>query len=34
MERTLKDDKVTRFTVYDDTAAVAAAFAMPTATSA
>lgn len=33
MEWTLKDDKVTRFTAYDDTAALAAAFAMPTATS-
>ena len=33
MEWTLKDGKITRFAVYDDTAAVAAAFAMPTATS-
>ncbi|HBB96981.1 MAG TPA: ketosteroid isomerase [Blastocatellia bacterium] len=33
MEWTLKDDKVTSFTVYDDTAAVAAAFAMATPTS-
>lgn len=33
MEWTLKDDKVTRFTAYDDTATVAAAFAMPAATS-
>jgi len=34
MEWTLKDGKVTRFAVYDDTAAVAAAFAMPTVASA
>ena len=33
MEWTLKDDQVTRFTAYDDTATVAAAFAMPAATS-
>jgi len=34
MEWTLTDGKVTRFTAYDDTAAVAAAFAMPTVASA
>jgi len=33
MEWTLKDDQVTRFAVYDDTAAVAAAFAMAAPTS-
>jgi len=33
MEWSLNDDKVMRFTVYDDTAAVAAAFAMATPTS-